>query len=235
MIEFLRPQQVNGSARDGKRRGLRPRGDIGLALERVESRLAMTGGFGDPLTPQVPTPPAPEPAAVMWTPSVTGGQTSGGLPSGPATPGEDLIHEIKMFKWGQGVSCVGAYPPVNLPPVRPHGLPGVIDQIDPRHTLPQDKLEDLVEQMQEAIDDTKVFIFWPGYCQRWVNEFESKLPPDVFVNPLVKEIKMMWEPSICIGGGHATYTIELTNETVITFDNGAVTGWDHYDIKPKSP
>ncbi len=235
MFEFLRQPHADRSARNQQRRGRRSRGEIGLSIERAEPRLAMTGGFGDAMVPPVTVPPAAQPPAVAWAPPSTGGQTSGGVPSDPATPGEDQIQEIKMFTWGQGVSCVGAYPPVNLPPVRPHGLPGAIDQIDPNHTLPQDKLEDLMEQFQGAIDETWVFPFWPGHCQRWVNEFESQLPHDVFVNPLVKEIRMMWEPSICIGGGHATYTIELKNGTVITFDNGAGTGLDHYDISPKMP
>jgi hypothetical protein len=138
MFEFLRPRQVNGSRRDGNRRGLRPHGEIGLTLERVESRLAMTVGFGDPVAPQALTPPATEPAAVVWAPPVTGGQTSGGVASDPATlePSvEDLIKEFKanVERWDvprdpapgeseitsiQGVSCIGEWPP-RVPPTEP--------------------------------------------------------------------------------------------------------------------
>lgn len=120
------------------------------------------------------------------------------------------------------------------PPTPQHKLPELTHKLWPGlRDLPnvrRSDLEQLLEQIQNAIDRTWVFPLWWGRCQAWVNEFERHLPPAIGLNPCVKEANMGWEPAPSIGGGHAYYYFILKDGTTIIIDNGYKTGNDHFDI-----
>jgi len=79
----------------------------------------------------------------------------------------------------------------------------------------------LINDIYEVMDKTKIFEFWPGGCQRWIDKFEAHLQG--FKNPLIKERSVGWEPSGAIGGGHAYYYFLLHDGTLIIVDH-----WIYY-------
>jgi RHS repeat-associated protein len=123
------------------------------------------------------------------------------------------------------------------PPPAPPGLPGEIDNLWPlEHPecvgCSRQGLENILQAIQEEIDNTSVFFFWPGHCQRWVFAFEKNLPDTLSFSPCIKEAQVGWESSPFLGGGHAFYHFTLCDGTTIRGDNGYTTGPDNYKIIP---
>ena len=107
-------------------------------------------------------------------------------------------------------------PSPRVPIVR--GLPGEVGRLWPgiKKSCPggctQNQLSQLLRLIQNAIDDTFVFPFWPGQCQCWIDEFDLRLAgplPVPRLHPAVFEAGQGWEPSPYLGGGHAFYEIRL--------------------------
>jgi len=91
----------------------------------------------------------------------------------------------------------------------------------PSDCCSKDELQDLLNDIQNAIDNTRVFPLWFGPCQRWANSFSVNSLGNIKPSRCITGDKAMrWEP-YCIIGGHAYFEFEICGGSVVRVENHA--------------
>jgi RHS repeat-associated protein len=85
-------------------------------------------------------------------------------------------------------------------------------------------LNKLLQEIQDVIDQTRIFPLLPGPCQRWANKFACSVASgsgSISPSPCLKNNSgMLWEPYMIVGG-HAYFEFEICGGTVIRVENHA--------------